>query len=194
VADADVLPLQFADAAETYEGYVHQLHQLAYEAGEHAQTLAELRQAHAFELASDPTRPLGPPAAELAVPFVNLAPLDAAIVRLKRSAKAYDQALTDADARGLALGIGPRSQLDGVLQGMEPALTSDEGLPGRPWYKHLIDAPGLYTGYGAKTMPGVRESIEQRLWEQTTQYTAITARAIENYCDRLDAATALLRD
>jgi N-acetylated-alpha-linked acidic dipeptidase len=194
VADADVLPLQFSDAAETYEGYVHQLHQLAYEAGEHAQTLAELRQARAFELASDPMRPVGPPAAELAVPFVNLAPLDAAIVRLKRSAKAYDQALADADARGLALGIGQRSQLDGVLQSSEPALTSDEGLPGRPWYKHLIEAPGLYTGYGAKTMPGVRESIEQHLWEQTSEYTAITARAIENYCDRLDAATALLRN
>ena len=194
VADADVLPLQFADAAETYDGYVHELHKLAYDEGEHAQTLAELRQARAFELASDPTRPVGAPANEAAVPFVNLAPLDEAMTRLKRSARAYDQALADADARGVVPGAGQRATLDTLLQGMEPALTSDEGLPGRPWYKHLIDAPGLFTGYGAKTMPGVREAIEQHHWDDTAQYTGITARAIQTYCDRLDAATALLRN
>jgi N-acetylated-alpha-linked acidic dipeptidase len=89
---------------------------------------------------------------------------------------------------------GAGAALDTLLQGMEPALTSDEGLPGRPWYKHLIDAPGLFTGYGAKTMPGVREAIEQHHWDDTAQYTGITARAIQTYCDRLDAATALLRN
>ena len=116
------------------------------------------------------------------------------MARLKRSARAYDQALADADARGVALGAGQRAQLDTVLQGMEAALTIDEGLPGRAWYKHLIDAPGVYTGYGAKTMPAVREAIEQRRWDETALYTGITARAIDTYCDRLDAATALLRN
>ena len=194
VADADVLPLQFSDAAEAFDGYVHELHKLAYDEGEHAQTLEELRRAHAFELASDPTRPVGPPASEAEVPYLNLAPLDDAMARLKRSARAYDQALADADAKGVALDAAQRGQLDTVLQGVEQALTSDGGLPGRPWYKHLIYAPGLYTGYGAKTIPGVREAIEQRRWGETAQYIGITARAIENYCDRLDAATALLRN
>ncbi|MGC2462419.1 MAG: M28 family metallopeptidase [Steroidobacteraceae bacterium] len=194
VADADVLPLQFSDAAEAFDGYVHELHKLAYDEGEHAQTLEELRRAHAFELASDPTRPVGPPASEAEVPYLNLAPLDDAMARLKRSARAYDQALADADAKGVALDAAQRGQLDTVLQGVEQALTSDDGLPGRPWYKHLIYAPGLYTGYEAKTIPGVREAIEQRRWGETAQYIGITARAIENYCDRLDAATALLRN
>lgn len=194
VADADVLPLQFSDAAEAFDGYVHELHKLAYDEGEHAQTLEELRRAHAFELASDPTRPVGPPASEAEVPYLNLAPLDDAMARLKRSARAYDQALADADAKGVALDPAQRGQLDTMLQGVEQALTSDDGLPGRPWYKHLIYAPGLYTGYGAKTIPGVREAIEQRRWDETAQYIGITARAIENYCDRLDAATALLRN
>ena len=128
------------------------------------------------------------------MPYLNLAPLDDAMARLKRSARAYDQALADADAKGVALDAAQRGQLDTVLQGVEQALTSDDGLPGRPWYKHLIYAPGLYTGYGAKTIPGVREAIEQRRWDETAQYIDITARAIENYCDRLDAATALLRN
>ena len=193
VADADVLPLQFSDAAEVLDGYLHELHKLAYDQGEHAQTLAGLRQARAFELASDPTRPVGPPASEAEVPYLNFTPLDEAMARMKRSARAYDAALADATS-GEAPSAAQRSQLDTLLQGLEQALTSDDGLPGRPWYRHLIYAPGLYTGYGAKTMPGVREAIEQGHWDETLQYIGITARAIDSYCDRLDAATALLRN
>jgi N-acetylated-alpha-linked acidic dipeptidase len=194
IADADVLPLQFVDAADAFDGYLHELHRLAFEQGEHAQILAELRQARAFELASDPTRPLGPPAAEAEVPYLNFAPLDDALSHMKRCARSYDAALADAAARGAALGAAQRAELDTLLGGLEQALTSDDGLPGRPWYRHLIYAPGLYTGYGAKTMPGVREAIEQGQWEQALQYIGITARAIDGYCDRLDAATALLRN
>jgi N-acetylated-alpha-linked acidic dipeptidase len=117
-----------------------------------------------------------------------------ALTHLKRPAKVYDAAVADAVARGVALMAAQRSQLDTVRRGLEQALTSDEGLPGCPGYKHLIYAPGLYTGYGAKTLPGVREAIEQRHWDETLQYISISARAIESYCDRLDAATALLRD
>jgi N-acetylated-alpha-linked acidic dipeptidase len=65
-------------------------------------------------------------------------------------------------------------------------------LPGRPWFKHLIYAPGVLTGYEAKTMPGVREAVEARRWDEAGQYIAITARALEAYGQRLDKATALL--
>jgi len=194
LADADVLPLQFGGAAEALEGYVHELHKLAFDQGEHAQTLAALRQARSFELASDPTRPIGPPASEDQVPYLNFAPLDDAVARLRRSAQAYDQALAETAAGGMALSAAQRGRLDQLLQGLEQALSSDEGLPGRSWYRHLIYAPGLYTGYSAKTLPGVREAIEQRRWDQALQYIGITARAIETYCDRIDSATALLRN
>jgi N-acetylated-alpha-linked acidic dipeptidase len=194
VADADVLPLQFSDAAEVLDGYLHELHQLAFDQGEHAQSLAQLRQARAFELASDPTRPVGAPAAEPDVPYLNFVALDDAMAHMKRAARAYDAALADAVVRATPLGLAQRAQLDTLLQGLEQTLTSDDGLPGRSWYRHLIYAPGLYTGYGAKTMPGVREAIEQSHWDDTLQYIGITARAIDSYCDRLDAATALLRN
>jgi N-acetylated-alpha-linked acidic dipeptidase len=193
VADADVLPLQFSDAAEVLDGYLHELHKLAYDQGEHAQSLAQLRQARAFELASDPTRPVGPPASEPDVPYLNFTALDDAMAHLKRAARAYDAALADASARAAPLSLAQRGELDAWLQGLEQALTSDDGLPGRAWYRHLIYAPGLLTGYGAKTLPGVREAIEQSHWDEALQYIAITARAIDSYSDRLDAATALLR-
>jgi len=193
VADADVLPMQFTDVAGVYEGYVKELHKLADDKREHAQALAALFAARAFELSSDPTRPVAPPAAESDVPYLDFAPLDNAIERLKRSAKAYDEAYEHAAAKGLALNSAQRAELDQLLQGLEQTLTSDDGLPGRSWYRHLIYAPGMYTGYGVKTMPGVREAIEERRWDEAGRYIAVTARSLDAYCRRLDAATALLR-
>jgi N-acetylated-alpha-linked acidic dipeptidase len=192
MADSDVLPLQFSAVAETMDGYVRELHQLADERRDHAQRLTELRQTRAFELAADPTRPIGPPAAETEVPFLDFAPLDNAIAHLRRAAKAYDDAYAEAAAKGFAVGARA-AQLDTTLQGLEQTLTNDQGLPGRPWFRHLIYAPGVYTGYGAKTMPGVREALEDHRWDDSTQYVRLTALALEHYCERLEAATALLR-
>ena len=75
---------------------------------------------------------------------------------------------------------------------MEGTLTDAHGLPGREWYKHLIYAPGLYTGYGVKTIPGVREAIEQNQWDEANHYSATTAAVLGSYCDRLERAAALL--
>ncbi len=85
-------------------------------------------------------------------------------------------------------------QLDELLRGMESTLTHPRGLPEREWYKHLIYEPGLYTGYGVKTVPGVREAIEQNHWDEANQYVGLTAAALNAYCDRLDQAAALLED
>jgi N-acetylated-alpha-linked acidic dipeptidase len=192
VADADVLPLQFADVAGIYEGYVKELHKLADDKREHAQKLSVLLAEQVFELSADPTRPVAPPAAESEVPFLDFAPLDNAIERLKSSTKAYDEAYQIAAKKGLALESAQRAQLDQLLQGLEQTLTIDDGLPERPWYKHLIYAPGRYSGYAVKTMPGVREAIEARRWDEAEQYIAITAHSLEGYCQRLEAATELL--
>jgi N-acetylated-alpha-linked acidic dipeptidase len=137
VADADTLPMQFSDLAETYEGYVKELHKLADDKREHAQKLGVLLADEVFEISADPTRPVGPPAAESDVPYLDFAPLDNAIERLKRSAKAYDDAYQHAAQKGLALEAAERAELDRLLQGLEQALTNEDGLPGRPWFKHL---------------------------------------------------------
>ena len=79
-----------------------------------------------------------------------------------------------------------------MLSGMEQALTAPEGLPGRPWFRHMLYAPGVLTGYGAKTLPGVREAIEGRRYDEARAYIAITARTLAAYADRLDQARILL--
>ena len=191
VADADVLPLRFGSVSQAIGRYVTELHALADQERERTRSLAALLDANAFKLATDPTRPLDAPPREESVPYLDFAPLDNAVSRLRVSAAAYDAAFDRAANAGLKV---DGSRLDAQLQGMEQMFLDAKGLPGRPWFEHLIYAPGRYTGYGVKTLPAVREAIEQRNWQQANQYSTITARAINRYCDRLEQATMLLHD
>jgi N-acetylated-alpha-linked acidic dipeptidase len=74
----------------------------------------------------------------------------------------------------------------------ERKLTSSEGLPGRPWFEHLIYAPGQYTGYGVKTIPGVREAIEQKKWKEADEQIARAAAALQGEAALIDAAAGML--
>ena len=73
------------------------------------------------------------------------------------------------------------------------ALLTPAGLPGRPWYTHQIYAPGLYTGYGVKTLPSVREAIEQRRWQEAQEQITVVAGAIEAFAREIEKATTLLK-
>ena len=84
------------------------------------------------------------------------------------------------------------AELNATLRQLEQALTDPRGLPGRPWFKHLIYAPGIDTGYDVKTVPGVREAIEGGRWTEANEYLTITAQAVARYCDRIDQAVGRL--
>ena len=192
VANADVLPLQLRDFADTVARYIREVRKLADDARAHANTLASLLDQNAFALAADPTRLVAPPAREAQVPNVNLAPLEHALERLQKSAQAYDAAYARAAATDLKLSAAQRRQLEALLRTLEQTLTQADGLPGRSWFRHMIYAPGLYTGYGAKTLPGVREAIEQRNWDEADRFAGIIATSLGAYCDQVDRATAVL--
>jgi N-acetylated-alpha-linked acidic dipeptidase len=125
------------------------------------------------------------------VPTLALAPLDKAVARLKASAKTFDQAYASALASG-SLKPAEAAKLSETLQSIDETLLSPQGLPGRPWYENLVYAPGLETGYGVKTLPGVREGIEGRRWYEADRYAALTADVLNAYSDRLDKAAAVL--
>jgi N-acetylated-alpha-linked acidic dipeptidase len=188
-ADAEVIPLQFGDLAKGVAGHVEELHKLADNLRQHGEAQDKALDAGVYALADDPARKWTAPEHEDAVPVIAFAPLDAAVARLKASAAAYDAAAADAPT----MKPERRAQLDGLLQGIEQTLTDDRGLPGRPWYKHLIYAPGVLTGYGAKTIPGVREAIEGRRWSEADEYATRTALVLNACSDRLDKAAALLK-
>jgi N-acetylated-alpha-linked acidic dipeptidase len=111
------------------------------------------------------------------------------VKRLAASARAYDAAVAQNGAR---LAPAARTRLASLMQTIDQTLAPPVGLPERSWYKNLIYAPGRYTGYGAKTLPGVTEAIEEERWSDANQYARLTADALNAYGARLDQATAVL--
>jgi N-acetylated-alpha-linked acidic dipeptidase len=189
VADAD-LPVQRAsDFADTISLYVTEVKKLATDKREAQQIEAKLLQDRVFDLSADPTKSHGVPIALEPVPDFDFAPLDSAAAKLKASAGAYDDALAK---NGASLPPDRRARLQALMLDIDQTLARDVGLPGRPWYKNVITAPGTLTGYGAKTLPGVREAIEQQRWADAVNYIKITADALNAYSDRLDEATVVL--
>lgn len=189
VADADTVPQRFGDFADTVATYLGEVKKLAEDRRAEDRKRDKLIADDAFRLASDPLKPVAGARAEAQTPHIELAALENAVDRLKATAAAYDSAYAD---KGAALAPARRATLNAQLRDIDQLLLDDRGLPGRPWYKHMIYAPGRFTGYGAKTLPGVREAIEERRFDDANVYAGRTAKVLENYAARLDAARATI--
>ena len=181
LADADVIPYDYTDLAETVQHYVSELQALASsEADEATARDADLRDS-TYAITNDPRNPLLPPPAEAGVPHLEFAALQNAADSLTRAARRYDAVFAKAIQAG-----GPSfSAANAELLRSERLFISDAGLPNRSWFKHLLYAPGYYTGYGVKTIPGVREAIEQREWP-------LANHEIERVAAALNAEAALV--
>ena len=188
LANARVVPFEFKAFTDSVSKYIEELSKLAEDMREETERQNRLIEDGTFELALDPQKPPGPPEAKPRVPHFNFAPLDNAQATLARSADAYDE------ARLRAVSMDPSSleRLNRLLYTSERLLTREEGLPGRPWYRHYIYAPGFYTGYGVKTIPGVREAIEQREYGEVEGQIAIAAEVLERFAARIDEIVSLI--
>ena len=189
MADAD-LPLQrYGDFAETVGRYLDEVKKLDTATREEGRAQARLLASGAYGLAADPTLGHAPPTALAQSPPLDFAALETAVAKLKTSASAFDTALA---AKGAGLTKVQKARLDAVIRPLEQSLLREEGLPGRPWYMNMVYAPGRFTGYGAKTLPGVREAIEERRFDDAQKYVGLTGLALGAYAGRLDAATAIV--
>ena len=189
MADADTPPQRFSDFADTVSVYLDEVKKLADDQRKQDETREKLLKDNAFKLASDPLKPVGPALAKPATPHVELAALTDAVDRLGRAAKAYDASYKE---KGAGLTEPVREKLNGMLRDIDQLLLDDRGLPERPWYRHMIYAPGRFTGYGAKTLPGVREAIEERRFDDANVYAGRIAAVLDAYSKRLDEARALI--
>jgi N-acetylated-alpha-linked acidic dipeptidase len=189
LADADTPVQRYGDVADTVAMYLDEVKKLADARRDEAQARTRLLAAGAYKLADDPTISRGDPAPLPASPRLDFGRLDAALAKLKTSAAAFDQTLA---SKGPALTKAQKIKLDTALLPLEQRLLREQGLPFRPWYKNMIYAPGRFTGYGAKTLPGVREAIEERRFDDAATYIGLTAEALSDYANGLDAATAVL--
>lgn len=189
VANAPVLPQRFSDFADAVAGYAKEIREQADGMRKADAVRAGLLRANAWTIVDNPNRPLQPPTVEGAVPELDFKPLQQAISRLQASAQTYDRAL---EQRGASLDGKARAQLNVSLQGIDQKLLVNEGLPGRPWYRNLIYAPGLATGYEVKTLPGIREALEDRRWDDLRHYVTLTARTLDAYRKEIEDNTKLL--
>lgn len=186
LASADTLPFEFTNFADTVGQYVNEVTKLTDTMREETKTMNQMVASGMWKAVQDPKETFVAPKQRENVPHLNFAPLQNALAKLKDSSVAYKQA-----SAGKQPSAATQKQLDEILYKTERALTRREGLPRRDWFTHQIYAPGFYTGYGVKTLPGVREAIEQRDWREASEQIAIVARTIESFAAEIDRAAKL---
>jgi N-acetylated-alpha-linked acidic dipeptidase len=180
-----VIPFQYGNFADTVSGYVGEVKKLAEiqraELKEHNTEITE----GVYTALHDPKKHREAPKSEALPPYFNFAPLEQASDNLNAAAAAFDKVYERYVASG-------RTDVNAQLLLVDRAQIDEKGLPGRPWYQNLIYAPGLYSGYGVKTLPQVREDIELKQWSDVDAAIVRTSSAIEREVDQLKKATQIL--
>jgi N-acetylated-alpha-linked acidic dipeptidase len=185
LADADLLPFQFGDFADTVRTYLDELKKLATDQRAEIEERNREIDEGVFPAVADPRKKDVPPSKQPMPPHFNFAPLENAVDLLADSARKYDAARQKATAANA-------QAVNVKLIESERRLTDAAGLPGRPWYRHMIYAPGFYTGYGVKTIPGVREAIEQKRWQEAEEQIQRVGNILNKEAELIDEATAAL--
>ncbi len=185
MADADVIPFQFGDLADTIRTYVTGVKRLT-------DTMrAEIKERNTeisdgvYKALQDPKKKLVAPEVEALPPYLNFAPLDQAMDDLTTAAADFDKAY-------MANALKAPAALNLQLIQSERVFLDPAGLPNRPWFQNMMYAPGFYTGYGVKTLPAARETIEQKQWKDADREISRTAAAVEREATLLKSATQTL--
>jgi len=189
LANADLLPFAFTNLAETIQTYVKDLQSLRDRRAEQIAERNRQIDEGLYKFISDPREPVTAPRRQQPAPQLNFAPLLNALDSLNHSASRYDKAYDRAVSEGRS--SVAKSVNERLIQA-ERALTSTEGLKNRPWYVHMLYAPGFYTGYGVKTIPGVREAIEQGEWQNVDREIVRAAAAVEREATLISALATTL--
>ena len=195
LAEADTLPLNFGNFADTVARYVTEVTKLVGTTRDEVAEKNRMISEGTYKAVYDPTQTYVLPKEEALPPAApDLAPLGRALARLQESAKSYKAAFDSPDVRArLSSSTDTQTKLDQILLNFERSTTRDAGLPRRPWFKHQVYAPGFYTGYGVKTLPGVREAVEQHNWAEAAEQVTLAAQTLERAAAEIDRATALLQ-
>ncbi len=186
LADADTLPFEFTNFADTVGGYANEVMKLTDSMRDETEAMNQMISSGMLKNVQNPKETFVMPKPKSEVPFLNFSPLENAVAKLQTSAKNFQTA-----SKSKNLSLAEQKNLDAILMKTERFLTSSQGLPRRDWFKHQIYAPGFYTGYGVKTLPGIREAIEQRNWQEATGQINLTAKTLENFVAEIDRAAKL---
>jgi N-acetylated-alpha-linked acidic dipeptidase len=189
LADADVLPFDFYSFYKTVNDYATEIKTLLETMRTETDDEMKISKDRLFDLAKDPTKTYNAPPLKQPVPFLNWGSLENSLAEMKSATEEFKLLYPKATT----LIPEKQAELNRILYKAERTLAIEKGLPRREWYRHQVYAPGSYTGYGVKTIPGVREAVEQRNWKEAQDNIEIIATAFRNYTEQVKAATALLK-
>lgn len=189
LAGADVLPFEFNSFYKTVNDYAGEVKTLLESTRTETESENRIIREKLYELAKDPTKTYITPQPKAAVPYLDFSPVENALAQMKNSAEEMQKLFPAA----LNLPADKLKSFNAILYQAEQSLALEKGLPRRSWYRHQVYAPGFYTGYGVKTLPGIREAIEQRDWKEAQDNIQIVAGALQAYTARINQAIALLK-
>ena len=187
MADAEVLPFEFTNFADTIGNYVEEIVRLTDAMREETKLTNQMITDGSLKSVQDQTKTFIVPKTKDAVPALNFKPLQDALKKLRVSAEDFAK-----NSKNKQISPSMQKSFDEILYKSERFLANSEGLPRRSWFKHQIYAPGFYTGYGVKTLPSVREAIEQRNWKEAGEQILIVAKIIESFAAEIERATKLM--
>jgi len=190
LSEADILPFRFVNMVDNIGKFIDDNKQLAEDIKKHTQLRNKLLDNNDFTIARNPKKKYLAPDRLKQVPDFNFKALEDAFDRLNISAWNYEKALSNYKKGSLS--AEQKSELNDLLKNVEQALTSEKGLPRRDWFKNMIYAPGYYTGYGVKTLPGIREGLEERKWNEVRDYIQEIAQALDRASAMINSASKLL--
>jgi N-acetylated-alpha-linked acidic dipeptidase len=188
MANADVLPFDVNSFYKAVDDYVTELKVSLDNTRIETEQENNMIQDKLFDIAKDPTKNFQSPKIKDAVPYLNFSNLENAIAQLKEASEKFQKQYSSA----VQLPVDKQNELNEILYKLERSLINENGLPRRSWYKHQIYAPGYYTGYDVKTLPGIREAIEQRNWKEAQENIGIVSKTIETYTQQVQHATNII--
>jgi N-acetylated-alpha-linked acidic dipeptidase len=192
MADSDIMPYEFESLSKTVAQYIDEVKALLESRRKEAEEIRQNLNDGAYRAADDPRNPTFAPPLQEIPPYLNFAPLDNAAAALQQAATHYTKALASTQGKSL-----PQDRVNTVNQNLalaERKLINEQGLPRRPWMKHVLYAPGWYTGYSAKTLPGVREAIEQGRYAEADEQIVAAARALQDEAACIEQLSKELSD
>ena len=194
LADSELLPLDFAGFADTVKKYMGDVQKLLKTSQDEIRERNLQIDEGVFGAVSDPEKPVKPPPAREIPPHFNFAPLENALDALTASADRFAKEVARIQSAGLNVNPASLARVNLLLMASGPKLTDAAGLPGRPWFQNQIYAPGAYTGYEAKPLPGVLEAMDRKNWAEAESQIPRAAAALQRETALIDEAVKLLKD
>ena len=192
LSEADILPFRFVNMVENIGKFIQENKKLSQTVEQSTKLRNKLLDNNDFTISRNPNKTYLQPERLGQVPEFDFKPLDDAFARLSSSAWKYEEVLLKFKKGSLS--AEKKSEINALLRKVDQAFTNNKGLPRREWFRNMLYAPGYYTGYGVKTLPGIREGLEERKWDEVRLYINEVAKALDRASNNINSASRILNE